>query len=68
VFVSQLLSALIRAQPAIFTADHGAQCTSLAFTEPWLARGIRISMDGRGRAFDHTCVERLWRRVKYEEV
>jgi len=25
-------------------------------------------MDGRGRVFDHIFVERLWRRVKYEEV
>ncbi len=25
-------------------------------------------MDGRGRALDNIFVERLWRRVKYEEV
>ena len=25
-------------------------------------------MDGRGRAMDHVCMERLWRRVKDEEV
>ena len=25
-------------------------------------------MDGRGRVFDHMFVERLWRRVTYEEV
>jgi putative transposase len=25
-------------------------------------------MDGRGRVFDHIVVERLWRRMKYEEV
>jgi putative transposase len=31
-------------------------------------RGVRISMDGRGRAFDNIMVERLWRSVKYEEV
>ena len=30
--------------------------------------GIRISMDGRGRAHDNIFVERLWRSVKYEEV
>ena len=30
--------------------------------------GIRISMDGRGRAFDNIFVERPWRSVKYEEV
>ena len=29
---------------------------------------IKISLDGRGRAFDNIMVERLWRSVKYEEV
>jgi putative transposase len=33
-----------------------------------LADGIQISMDGRGRAFDTICVERLWRSVKDEEI
>ena len=28
--------------------------------------GIRIRMDGRGRALDNVFVERLWRSVKYE--
>ena len=27
---------------------------------------IKISMDGRGRAFDNIFIERLWRSVKYE--
>jgi putative transposase len=31
-------------------------------------RGIRISQDGKRRAFDNIFIERLWRRVKYEEV
>ena len=31
-----------------------------------MAAGIRISMDGRGRALDNVFVERLWRTVKYE--
>jgi putative transposase len=66
--VSALERALIRTQPEIFNSDQGAQFTSLAFTEPLLARGILISMDGRGRVFDHIFVERLWRSVKYEEV
>ena len=29
---------------------------------------MRISMDGKGRAFDNIMIERLWRSVKYEEV
>ena len=31
-------------------------------------RGIRISMDGKGRALDNVFIERLWRSVKYEEI
>lgn len=33
-----------------------------------LSKGIKFSMDGRGRALDNIFVERLWRSVKYEEV
>jgi putative transposase len=68
VCVSALERALIRAQPAIFNSDQGAQFTSLAFTERLLEHRILLSMDGRGRAFDNIFVERLWRSVKYEEV
>jgi len=60
--------ALLRAQPEIFNTDQGAQFTSQAFTGTLLAHGIKISMDGRGRALDNIFVERLWRSVKYEEV
>ena len=31
-------------------------------------RGVRISMDGKGRYSDNIFLERLWRTVKYEEV
>jgi putative transposase len=66
--VSALDRALTDAQPEIFNSDQGAQFTSQAFTQKLLDRGIRISMDGRGRVFDNIFVERLWRSVKYEEV
>ena len=33
-----------------------------------LERGIKVSMDGKGRCIDNIFVERLWRSVKYEEV
>lgn len=54
--------------PDIFNTDQGSQFTSEAFTGALAARGIRISMDGRGRAADNIFVERLWRSVKYEEI
>ena len=40
----------------------------MEFTGVLKANGIKISMDGRGRAFDNIFVERLWRTVKYEDV
>jgi putative transposase len=54
--------------PEIFNTDQGCQFTSAEFTQPLLARGVKISMDGRGRALDNVFVERLWRTVKYDEV
>jgi putative transposase len=60
--------ALGRGQPEIFNTDQGAQFTGEAFTGRLTRAGIRISMDGRGRALDNIFVERLWRSVKYEEI
>jgi putative transposase len=66
--VEALDQALRQGQPEIFNTDQGAQFTSRAFTERLQKGGIRISMDGRGRALDNVLVERLWRTVKSEEV
>jgi len=50
---------LERAAPAIFTSDQGAQCTSVAFTSWQDQRGIRISLDWRGRALATNFARRL---------
>jgi len=63
-----LHQALRYGQPEIFNTDQGAQFTAHAFTDALETAGIRISMDGRGRAFDNIFVERLWRTVKYEDI
>jgi putative transposase len=60
--------ALSVAAPEIWNSDQGSQFTSPQYLERLLAAGIRISMDGRGRALDNIFTERLWRTVKYEEV
>lgn len=60
--------ALATGRPEIFNSDQGSQFTALAFTGRLEASGVRISMDGRGRAMDNVFIERLWRTVKYEEV
>jgi putative transposase len=54
--------------PEIFNSDQGCQFTAEAFTGVLEARGVTISMDGRGRALDNLFVERLWRSVKHEDV
>ncbi len=67
--VEALEEALARyGTPEIFNTDQGSQFTSAAFTGVLLAKGIVISMDGKGAWRDNVFVERLWRTIKYEEV
>ena len=47
---------------------ESTQFTSEEFTGALKARGVAISMDGKGAWRDNIFVERLWRSVKYEEV
>lgn len=54
--------------PEIFNTDQGCQFTSAEFTQPLLAAGVKLSMDGKGRCLDNVFVERLWRTVKYDEI
>ncbi len=55
-------------QPEIFNTDQGVQFTSTGFVDELAERGVRISMDGKGRFLDNIFIERLWRSLKYEEV
>jgi len=67
--VETLQEALTRyGAPEIFNTDQGAQFTAEEFTEVLLAKGVQVSMDGKGRWIDNVFVERLWRSVKYEEI
>ena len=63
-----LKEALGHEKTAIFNTDQGTQFTSEKFTGILEDAGIRISMDGRGKALDNVFVERLWRSVKYENI
>ena len=54
--------------PEIFNTDQGSQFTDDDFTTPLKAKGVRVSMDGKGRWIDNVFVERLWRSVKYEDI
>ena len=55
-------------KPGISNTDQGSQFTSDEYIGCLTEAGIRISMDGRGRALDNVFVERLWRSVKYENI
>jgi putative transposase len=67
--VEALEEALTRyGAPEIFNTDQGSQFTAEDFTQPLHAKGVRVSMDGKGRWVDNVFVERLWRSVKYEDI
>jgi putative transposase len=66
--IEALREALEYGTPEIFNTDQGSQFTDSKFIKVLVDSGIRISMDGRGRALDNIFVERLWRSVKYECV
>jgi putative transposase len=54
--------------PEIFNTDQGSQYTSKEHTNILKKHGIKISMDGVGRATDNIAIERFWRSIKYEEI
>ena len=66
--VDALNSALAYAKPEIFNTDQGSQFTSKEFTGVLKQKGVRISMDGKGRCMDNIMIERLWRSLKYEDI
>ena len=55
-------------KPDIFNTDQGAQFTSEVFSQYIVGQGIRLSMDGKGRATDNAFIERFWRSLKYEHI
>jgi len=60
--------ALRRASPRIWNSDQASHFTSPQYTRLLSEAEVQISMDGKGRALDTIFIERLWRRVKYEEA
>lgn len=58
----------IYGKPEIFNTDQGSQFTGNLFTSVLIGNGIKISMDGKGRAVDNIVIERFWRSLKYDEV
>lgn len=54
--------------PEILNSDQGVQFTCKAYVEYLKEKGIRISMDGKGRALDNIYIERFWRTIKYQHI
>lgn len=54
--------------PEIVNSDQGTQYTSALWTQYLEKMGIRISMDGKGRALDNVWIERFWKSIKYDYV
>ena len=55
-------------RPTIFNTDQGSQFRSDDFVYRVINNGIKLSMDGKGRALDNIYIERFWRTIKYEHV
>lgn len=57
-----------KGKPEILNSDQGSQFTCLAYVVLLKEEGIRISMDGKGRALDNIYIERFWRTIKYQHI
>lgn len=58
-------------RPEIINTDQGVQYTSEVFTgfvKGMKGDGVKLSMDGKGRATDNAFIERFWRSIKYEYI
>lgn len=55
-------------RPEILNSDQGSQFTCLDYVAYLKKEGIRISMDGKGRALDNIYIERFWRTIKYQYI
>jgi putative transposase len=55
-------------KPEIVNSDQGSQYTSALWIEYLEQEGVRISMDGKGRALDNVWIERFWKTLKYDYI
>jgi len=58
--------------PEMINSDQGSQFTSDEYQKLFRAgavcEGVRISMDGKGRAIDNVFIERFWRTLKHDHI
>lgn len=55
-------------KPDIMNSDQGCHFTCADYVALLQENGVRISMDGRGRARDNARTERFFRSLKYEDI
>jgi len=55
-------------KPEIINSDQGSQFTCDDWVFYLKEQGIKISMDGKGRAIDNIFIERFWRTLKQDYV
>jgi putative transposase len=60
--------ALERLKPEIMNSNQGSHFTSTEYLNLLTGSGVKISMDGKGRAIDNIFTERFWRSVKPEDI
>ncbi|WP_457912074.1 IS3 family transposase [Brevibacillus reuszeri] len=61
-----LRRAFSRCKPEIMNSDQGSHFTNATYLELLEEEGIKVSMDGKGRATDNSRTERYFRSLKYE--
>lgn len=62
----------VHGTPEIINSDQGSQFTSDEYQKLFkagaLCEGVKISMDGKGRAIDNVFIERFWRTIKHDKI
>ena len=66
--LTALNKALDKNKPEIFNSDQDVRFTSSKFTNILKNKGVKISMNSKGKYLDNILNERLWRTVKYEDI
>jgi putative transposase len=63
-----LRRALQVVKPEIINSDQGSHFTNPDYLSLMAESGVRVSMDGKGRATDNGRTERFFRFLKYERI
>ena len=55
-------------KPEIINSDQGSQYTCQHWIDTLKGQGIKVSMDGKGRATDNAFIERFFRTIKQKHI